>query len=61
MSRRTAIRAPTKRVCEQCDRRERWDDEYETWAIERTDGTLSVGDPYCLHEWDINGNFSPYA
>ena len=20
-----------------------------------------VGDPYCLHEWDINGSYNPIA
>lgn len=51
------IRAPTHRVCESCGRREAWDVEQTSWVI--NDG--AVGEPLCIHEWDINGTFSPYA
>lgn len=51
------IRKPTKRACEVCGRRERWEPEEETWVIASSD---EVGDPHCIHEWDINGTFLPY-
>jgi hypothetical protein len=53
------LRTPTDRLCERCGRRERWRDE--GWLVVREDGEPLVGDPFCLHEWDINGTFSPIA
>ncbi|WP_435125169.1 HEWD family protein [Halobaculum sp. D14] len=50
------IRRPTERTCERCGREERWDEDDETWHI---DG--DAGDVYCIHEWDINGSFVPFA
>jgi hypothetical protein len=50
---------PTERECERCGRKDVWDDERETWVIVEEDGTLLAGDPYCLHEWDINGAYNP--
>ena len=49
------LQAPTRRACERCGRIERWDEEDRVWRI---DG--ETGDPYCIHEWDINGTFSPF-
>lgn len=57
--RRETIRKPDRRVCEQCGRVETWDRAADTWVIERQDGDRQVGDPHCIHEWDINGSFSP--
>lgn len=57
---RTPIRAPAKRECERCGRREAWNESGQSWVIARTNGENPVGDPHCIHEWDINGTFSPY-
>lgn len=57
---RTMLRKPTNRVCERCGRREQWDLDRETWRIVREDGEKLVGNPHCLHEWDINGSFRPF-
>ncbi len=54
------LRTPKQRTCDRCGRRERWDDDAETWRIAVEDGTRRVGDPFCIHEWDINGSFSPF-
>ncbi|WP_265111514.1 HEWD family protein [Halosolutus halophilus] len=53
------VRTPTARTCERCGRSERWDDEVEAWQIAREDGDRQVGNPHCIHEWDINGAFNP--
>lgn len=50
---------PTERSCERCGRRDVWDDEAENWVIETVDGERRVGDPNCIHEWDINGRHNP--
>ena len=53
------VRAPTARSCERCGRSERWDAENEVWRIVSDDGDRQVGNPHCIHEWDINGAFNP--
>ncbi|MXV63709.1 hypothetical protein GS429_16915 [Natronorubrum sp. JWXQ-INN-674] len=53
------VRTPTARVCERCDRAEHWDTTLEAWQLVRKDGEKQVGNPHCLHEWDINGTFNP--
>lgn len=55
------LRKPRARVCEQCGRRERWDEDVGSWQIDEEDGNRTVGDPYCIHEWNITGTFSPVA
>ena len=50
------LRRPKKRTCERCRRVERWNDRTESWEIS-DDATGSI---YCIHEWDINGQFVPY-
>jgi len=45
---------PRERECELCGREERWDDDADGWRIED-----EPGDVYCIHEWDINGSFTP--
>ncbi len=60
MTEQPSIRKPQRRACELCDRREVWSDEAETWTIDSDDGEDAVGDPHCIHEWDINGAFLPY-
>lgn len=57
---RSSIRTPSKRVCEVCGRTEEWNPTKESWVITTVDGQSVVGDPHCIHEWDINGSFSPY-
>jgi hypothetical protein len=51
------LRAPTDRLCERCGRREHWHEE--GWSVVVEGGEPLVGDLFCLHEWDINGTFSP--
>lgn len=51
------LRSPTDRVCERCGRHEHWRDD--GWRVATADGDPVVGEPFCLHEWDINGAFSP--
>ena len=47
---------PTERSCERCGRRERWDDDKQTWR-----GLTPSGTPHCLHEWDITGTYNPLS
>ncbi len=56
----TTIRAPSRRECECCGRKERWDAEHQAWVLAKRNGSVPVGEPHCIHEWDINGTFSPY-
>ncbi|WP_331233154.1 HEWD family protein [Natronorarus salvus] len=51
------LRRPIQRDCERCSRAEAWDEETGSWRIEASD---TVGDPFCIHEWDIDGTFRPY-
>ncbi|MCU4924802.1 hypothetical protein OB905_02235 [Halobacteria archaeon AArc-dxtr1] len=53
------LRTPTARTCERCSRAERWDDYLEAWQLVVEDGEKCVGNPHCIHEWDINGTFNP--
>lgn len=53
------LRTPDSRTCERCGRDERWDEDDRAWRIVAEDGERIVGDPYCVHEWDITGSFSP--
>jgi len=55
----TVITSPRERTCERCGRRDVWDDADNTWRIAVEDGEKRAGNPHCLHEWDINGNFNP--
>jgi len=54
------LRSPSVRECERCGRKEEWDEDDETWRIATLEGDRRVGDPYCIHEWDINGKFAPF-
>ncbi|MFB6178903.1 MAG: HEWD family protein [Halorientalis sp.] len=51
---------PNERVCERCGRHDVWDAEADAWLIVTDDGDKAVGNPHCLHEWDINGNYNPF-
>ncbi len=53
------VRTPTARVCERCGRVEHWNDDCDGWQIAIEDDEKQVGNPHCLHEWDINGTFNP--
>ncbi|MFB6172220.1 MAG: HEWD family protein [Haloarculaceae archaeon] len=55
------IRPPTERLCERCGRHDVWDTDRWSWVIATEDGEKQVGDPQCLHEWDINGSYNPIA
>ncbi|MFC6887961.1 HEWD family protein [Halorubrum trueperi] len=48
------ITPPRERECELCGREERWDDTTGGWHI-----ADEPGDVFCIHEWDINGSFTP--
>jgi len=50
---------PSERVCERCGRHDEWDDDAGTWRIVTEDSEKQVGNPHCLHEWDINGSYNP--
>lgn len=54
------LRRPTDRTCERCGREEKWDTAVESWRIVVADGDRLAGDVYCVHEWDINGRFTPF-
>lgn len=54
----TDLRTPDRRECERCGRVEVWEDAH--WRIHETDDGGRVGDPFCIHEWDINGSFPPF-
>jgi hypothetical protein len=55
------ITPPTERSCERCGREDVWNDEQGKWTIRVEDGERLVGDQHCIHEWDINGHYSPIA
>ncbi|MFB6094816.1 MAG: HEWD family protein [Halanaeroarchaeum sp.] len=48
------IRTPSRRTCLRCGREERYDEEARAWRVD-----AAVGDVYCIHSWDITGEFTP--
>lgn len=48
------IYAPTDRLCEVCGRSEQWNEEDGRWAVDEDPGRV-----YCIHQWDITGDFVP--
>ena len=48
------IRRPAKRVCTRCGRVERWNEDETAWQVDS-----EVGEIYCVHDWDITGEFTP--
>ncbi|GAB3411866.1 hypothetical protein GCM10027435_04030 [Haloparvum alkalitolerans] len=52
----TTLRTPTERTCENCGRTETWSEDAETWLVADDPGNV-----YCVHEWDINGQFAPFG
>ncbi|MFC7165685.1 HEWD family protein [Halospeciosus flavus] len=51
----SAIRTPNERSCTRCGRHEEWNEEEGTWTVVDEE----VGDVYCIHAWDITGQFTP--
>jgi len=47
------IRTPSRRACVRCGREEHYNDEASAWQVAN-----SVGDIYCIHSWDITGEFT---
>ena len=48
------LHPPDERTCERCGREEVWSDDRGTWV-----GTGSLGNPHCVHVWDITGTYNP--
>ena len=55
------LRTPEERSCELCGRTEVWDDDPGVWRVVSDEDGPQVGSLYCIHEWDINGSFAPFA
>lgn len=53
------LNPPTRRTCMDCGREDVWDEEAGEWRIRVADGERQTGEPFCLHEWDINGTHRP--
>jgi hypothetical protein len=53
------LRKPDRRTCELCGRSERWDDGEGAWRVRAADGERLTGGVHCIHQWDIDGTFSP--
>lgn len=48
------IRHPQTRRCLRCEREEVWDKESGTWRVQG-----DIGEVYCVHEWNVTGDFTP--
>lgn len=46
---------PDERECERCGRRDVWDRTTGNWSV------VATGQVHCIHEWDINGAYNPFA
>lgn len=57
----TTLSPPTERTCERCGRRDEWDEDAGRWTIVVADGERLVGEPYCLHEWDVTAEYNPFS
>jgi hypothetical protein len=57
----TRLDPPRERECERCGRQDVWDEAVREWRIVETDGERHVGNPQCIHEWDITGSYVPLA
>lgn len=49
---------PSKRLCLRCGRTEVWSADRTTWVT--ADDSETGGEPHCVHEWDITGNYNPF-
>ena len=56
-----ALVPPTRRACLRCGRQDRWDPQLGEWTIVEINGRRAVGQPFCLHEWDITGSHRPVS
>jgi hypothetical protein len=36
-----------------------WSETEQTFVAGTVDGEKRRGEPHCLHEWDINGEYNP--
>lgn len=54
MSESEPLVPPQERECVLCGRQDVWSDEGTNWRIARE------GDAHCIHEWDINGTYTPF-
>lgn len=57
----TEIVPPTERQCERCGRKDVWNEETGHWAIAVEEGRRLVGNPSCIHVWDITGEYNPVS
>lgn len=48
------LEPPDSRTCERCGREEVWSEERGTWVAADT-----LGNPHCVHVWDITGTYNP--
>lgn len=46
---------PRSRTCQRCGREDEWDEDAENWVVSDD----APGNPHCIHDWDINGNYNP--
>jgi hypothetical protein len=51
------VRTPNRRECVRCGRVECWNGEAIAWQVVDDE----VGNLYCIHAWDITGEFTPIA
>lgn len=49
------IRLPEERRCVRCGRHESFDRAVGGWRVDD-----AVGEVFCLHDWDITGEFAPF-
>ncbi|WP_330631788.1 HEWD family protein [Halocatena halophila] len=49
------ITPPENRRCERCGREDCWDNGNDNWTV-----AGEHGNPFCIHEWNINGTYSPF-
>lgn len=54
------VHPPRERECMRCGRRDVLDEDTGHWQIATVDGDKRAGDPFCIHEWDVTGNYNPF-
>ncbi len=52
----TCLNPPDARSCERCGRSEVWSTDRATWVAA---DASSLGNPHCVHVWDITGSYNP--
>jgi len=53
------IDPPKARSCERCGREEAWSEDRATWVAKDPDDPATVGNPHCVHVWDVTGAYNP--